>query len=274
MKLRVITGFVAAAALALLLVQHVLWETPLLLIAIYAFYIIALSEIIAAFRNKGLEPVRWAIYLAGVILMPAYYWRGTDTLMSALFLSVFLALCASIFRRDPREGDFLATCFPLIYPTIPFLALFMLAMLPQRQFLVTFIAIFITSISSDVFALLVGVRFGKHKLIPSVSPKKTWEGAIGGLAASILFTVLYGVILNHFLGYNFRFIHFVGLGAVGSIATQLGDLVASVIKRYCGVKDFGKIFPGHGGVLDRMDGMTLNALLTYVYFIMVMGFVT
>jgi len=130
--------------------------------------------------------------------------------------------------------------------------------------------LFALSASSDSAALFAGKFFGKHKLIPRVSPNKTVEGAIGGIAGSLIAAMVVYTI-TAVRGEGLSIFMFIGLGIVGSVLTQVGDIVASYIKRFCGVKDFGKIFPGHGGLLDRLDGILFTAVGLCI-FVMVTGF--
>jgi len=136
-----------------------------------------------------------------------------------------------------------------------------------------FAFIFAVSALTDVFAYFVGILFGKHKLCPNISPNKTIEGSIGGLAGGLLGSALvYWVfevwqIFGEGLGLSIHglstpnlVIVYVAIGLIGSVLTQIGDLLASLIKRHCGIKDYGKILGAHGGVMDRLDGVMLNAV--------------
>ena len=114
---------------------------------------------------------------------------------------------------------------------------------------------------SDAFALFAGMAFCKHKLAPELSPKKTVEGAVGGFAGAIICTVIYGAVLQFGFSMQVNYLYLVIYGALGSIVSQLGDLSFSYIKREYGIKDFGNIFPGHGGVLDRFDSVIFCAPL-------------
>lgn len=123
-----------------------------------------------------------------------------------------------------------------------------------------YLLIFLGAWITDIFAYFTGVFFGKHKLIEDVSPKKTIEGSIGGIFFCALFYVCYGLIISHFFKVNVNIV-FLGIsGLILSVISQIGDLIMSVIKRHYGVKDFGKIFPGHGGVLDRFDSILAVSL--------------
>ena len=115
--------------------------------------------------------------------------------------------------------------------------------------------IFIGAWVTDTFAYFTGVLFGKHKLIPNVSPKKTVEGAIGGVVFCIIIFVVYGAIVNNFTQHDISLIVLAVAGLLSAIVSMIGDLSMSVIKRTYGIKDYGKIFPGHGGVLDRFDSI-------------------
>lgn len=120
---------------------------------------------------------------------------------------------------------------------------------------------FILCFGTDSAAYFVGCAFGKHKMAPVISPKKSWEGAIGGVLGGILLMMLYVLILK--LGFDFK-VNFAAAalyGIMGAVSCVLGDLVFSVIKRQTGIKDYGNLLPGHGGILDRFDSMTVVAPL-------------
>ena len=125
--------------------------------------------------------------------------------------------------------------------------------------------IFIGAWVTDTFAYFSGMLFGKHKLIPNVSPKKTVEGSIGGTIFCIAFFIGYGAILNAFTDADISLVLLACAGLVSAIVSQIGDLSMSVIKRTYGIKDYGKIFPGHGGVLDRFDSILAVAIVIAIF---------
>ena len=126
---------------------------------------------------------------------------------------------------------------------------------------------FVIAFSSDTGAYFVGTFLGRHKLVPHISPKKTVEGAVGGMAAGALLTFLYGLILKG-LGFGVNLISLTVFGLIGSVVAQLGDLTFSAFKRQYNIKDYGSILPGHGGVLDRFDSIYYLAPLTEVWIAM------
>ena len=120
---------------------------------------------------------------------------------------------------------------------------------------------FVLAFLSDSGAYFVGCFFGKHKLAPVISPKKTVEGVFGGVAGAIVGMLIYGLVLDLGFGFHVNYFYAVVYGAIGSLAAVFGDLSFSAIKRQTGIKDYGNLIPGHGGVLDRFDSMTVVAPL-------------
>ena len=128
-------------------------------------------------------------------------------------------------------------------------------------YLLTFICAWVT----DIFAYFVGRFLGKHKLIPAVSPKKTVEGAVGGVVFCVIATLVFGFVIERFFnqggGIAANYIVLAVSGVFISVVSQTGDLIMSVIKRHYGIKDYGKLFPGHGGILDRFDSVLAVSLI-------------
>jgi len=123
-----------------------------------------------------------------------------------------------------------------------------------------YLLIFIGAWITDIFAYFTGMLLGKHKLIPDVSPKKTVEGSIGGIVFCSLCFVLFGIVIDAFFDGNANLIFLALSGVIVSVISQVGDLIMSVIKRHYGIKDYGKLFPGHGGMLDRFDSILAVSL--------------
>lgn len=124
---------------------------------------------------------------------------------------------------------------------------------------------FIGAWITDIFAYFTGRFFGKHKLIPEISPKKTVEGSIGGTVFCVLGFVVYAVILRECFNINVNILICSITGFVSAIVSQIGDLSMSAIKRHYGIKDFGNILPGHGGILDRFDSIMAVAVVLAIF---------
>ena len=122
----------------------------------------------------------------------------------------------------------------------------------------------------DTLALFGGRRFGKRALCPEVSPKKTVEGALFGLLGSVLFGVITTLVFSIFTVPPI-FWHIAILSLIAGLAGQVGDLFASLVKRHCEIKDFSNVFPGHGGMMDRLDSVFFSTVVVYVYYIFYIG---
>lgn len=244
---------------------------------IMSFAFVGTYEMYHTFRKSEYKNSWGAPLLLCVAIYPLWYFLGYKGILIALSLSICLALAVFTFKAEMELKDLLATIFSLIYP----MAIASLAFALSREFpcggtfAISF-AIFLP-VFSDTFAYLVGSTLGKRKLCPSISPKKTVAGAIGGLLGSILCAVtffllfdLYAVIPVGYVSFSdsvaVRAVVFVVLGIVGGILAEIGDLAASRIKRTINIKDFGNIFPGHGGVLDRLDSIMFTLVMFFTAF--------
>lgn len=191
----------------------------------------------------------------------------TATYLGILMLTLFIMLAAGIFssKTDVVESAF--TFSLCMYVITGFVSIVLLRKEDHGEyyFLIPIIAPF----SCDIFAYLTGRLFGKHKLVPRVSPKKTVEGAIGGTFFCTAICTVYGLILRHALELDFilPWWAFVVGGLLIAVVSQVGDLIASVIKRRYGVKDYGNILPGHGGIIDRFDSVIPTVPLFLILFI-------
>ena len=244
---------------------------------IMSFAFVGTYEMYHTFRKSEYKNSWGAPLLLCVAIYPLWYFLGYKGILIALSLSICLALAVFTFKAEMELKDLLATIFSLIYP----MALVSLAFALSREFpcggtfAISF-AIFLP-VFSDTFAYLVGSTLGKRKLCPSISPKKTVAGAIGGLLGSVLCAVtffllfdLYAVIPVGYVSFSdsvaVRAVVFVVLGIVGGVLAEIGDLAASRIKRTMNIKVFGNIFPGHGGVLDRLDSIMFTLVMLFTAF--------
>lgn len=197
------------------------------------------------------------------ILIPSRY------LILLTFAFVFASFLIMLFSNKKINADKVGLLmFGLVY--IPYF-LSNIILIRDMELGNLFIwLVFIGSFLTDTMAFFVGITLGKHKLCPTISPKKTIEGAIGGTLGGILSFIVFGLIINYFFrdmlnGASLSLPLLAVLGFLVAIASQIGDLTASLIKRHYNIKDFGNIFPGHGGMLDRCDSIILVAPVIYLF---------
>ena len=192
-----------------------------------------------------------------------FFTNYTIILLGIFTIGVICILCIYIFWYPKFNANQVAgSIFGLIYTT------FMMSFIyytRESQDGIWFIwVIFITSWVSDTCAYFVGSAWGKHKMTPRLSPKKSWEGAVGGIIGSGIATSIFGLIyeINHESRFLMILVFFL-IGCIGAFISMCGDLVASAVKRNNNVKDFGNVIPGHGGILDRFDSVLFTAPTVY-----------
>lgn len=268
MRQRIVTG-----AVSLLLVAAILYFRGWLAnLAVTALMLIGLWEEFEAFR-KVHEPVRWPVFLVSLLILPGYYWIGVAVILPLLVTGTLLVMLTVCCRKEPDWVDAGVSVYPIITIFLPMSLLYVLfndIYQPHGVHLV--LLVLVIAMLSDTCAYFVGVLFGKHKLCPNVSPKKTVEGAVAGLVGSVIGSVVYTTILVR-LGYPGmpRLPAVLGISLLGGVAAQVGDLTASLVKRHCGIKDFGSFFPGHGGVMDRIDSIIFTLMVVCSYALMWIG---
>lgn len=196
----------------------------------------------------------------------SYIWIGAGAFCFVLFL--FMYAIAHYEKETPVPfGTISAAIFAGVVFPLMLSSLLRLRMLTGGNVWV-FMPLAI-AFGSDTFALFAGMFFGRHKLAPQVSPKKTREGAVGGMVGGVFGMTLISFASSYFNGVSLDVLTIVVMGVVGSLISQLGDLSFSVIKREFGVKDYGHLLPGHGGILDRFDSVSFVA--PAVWLMMVLG---
>lgn len=269
LKDRLIIGFGGGALVCLMLLTP---YNALLWIAVVAVAIMALTELYSAlgyFKNN--KPLAFFGYIAAVMILfggISFDFAGAiipPTWMLSLMAYLAVIMIYMVLTHGKTAFADITSSFVSVIYTVLFLShLILIRNLPDGYFLIW--APIIISWLSDTMAFAFGMLFGKHKLIPSVSPKKTVEGAIGGVLGGVVFMLLFGFICEFFCGKSVNYINITILGALGSVLSQFGDLTASCIKREYNIKDFGNLLPGHGGILDRFDSVIVVAPFVY-YFI-------
>lgn len=265
MKQRIITGVIfAVLCLAVIFLSHT-FIYPLTLCVLCVVGVTEMLKCIGSLSNPfmSIPSLLYAVICPTVAMNYRY-----GVLMATTLGFMFLLLTMLIFANEKVKTEKICTTFVMVaYITISFVSLIRLryittepgtnagATVGQYIYLLVFIAAWVT----DTFAYFTGFFFGKHKLCPKISPKKTIEGSIGGVLFCVIAFMVYGFAASKICNItpNYTGLAFVGL--LMSALAQLGDLLASVIKRTYGIKDYGKLFPGHGGVLDRFDSVLLLA---------------
>ncbi|GAA0861543.1 phosphatidate cytidylyltransferase [Paraclostridium tenue] len=250
-----VVRIIAALALIPLLLFVIYGGLPLY-IAEAIIGIIGLDEFYKAFKSKSIQPISILGYLFAIYLSIKNIFKLQTEYTYIFVFILFLIGIVYILSNKKNIIDFSITFIGIFYIPI-FLDYIVLTINNFRLGGIYVWLIFIISFMTDTFAYFSGYLFGKHKLIPSISPKKTIEGSIGGILGSTICCIIFGYI------FKLDITHMILVGSIGSIVAQFGDLFASAIKRYVGIKDYGKLIPGHGGILDRFDSVILVAPFVY-----------
>lgn len=266
MTARILTG-VTLLSLLLLAIYFSGWVFAILWIACVC---IALFEMFRALKNAGHELLVWPTWSALLVAIPGFLLLtelGSLLLLVLLVATtLFIVSALMMFRKDSTLEDLCMSVLPLFAIVIPAMSLLGLTRIETIGLKRIFISLaFFIPVAGDSAAFFIGSKYGKTKLLEAVSPKKTVEGALAGLVGSILAANLVYLIGLYFKLNMPIFLHFILLGLLGGIAGQIGDLFASFVKRHCQIKDYGQIFPGHGGMMDRIDSVFFCGTLVYLY---------
>lgn len=235
--------------------KYIVFPITLALLALFAVY--EMLRVLSIHKNYFLSVPAYLMALALPIL--AYFFveeRATLLLAAAAVLFAYLiyTFFVAVFARGKIKFADVSRAFSAVsYIVLSFGALSVMRYMKNGIW--NLVIVLIAAWGSDVFAYFTGMLFGKHKLIPEISPKKTVEGSVGGIVCATLLTVLYGFIVSRATDLVPNYVVLALSGFILSAVSQIGDLVASLIKREQGVKDYGNIFPGHGGVMDRFDSV-------------------
>ncbi len=262
---------VISALVGLVLLIAVLYLGSITLgIAVSFIALIGLGEFYnSVSKVKDINPIKTVGYLSVLPLLilglKETGWYNVDiNILTGISVCVLIFLSMAFIVFDHKKFniiDICATAFGIAY--VPFLMSFLILIRNMEKGQVLIWLIFIGAWGTDTLAYTFGRLFGKRKIIPEISPKKTVAGAIGGTAGCIALMLVFGIIAKANFGLNISSIALVLLGLFCGVISQIGDWSASAIKRYVGVKDFGKIMPGHGGVLDRFDSILFVAPVVY-----------
>ncbi|MGL5245800.1 MAG: phosphatidate cytidylyltransferase, partial [Sarcina sp.] len=218
--------------------------------------VVGMYEFYKTVKVKEMKP----IVFMGYLLLALYYYTGNnfEILSYMIIIATFMLLCIPVINFKYNFIDVAITLLGFIYVGIFFSFIYLVNSKDGGQYLVWLI--FLSSWFCDTMAYYAGRFFGKHKLCPKVSPKKTIEGSLGGVLGSTIACVIFGMIVSKYYFIIPMSAYFI-IGILCGVFCQFGDLVASSIKRYVGIKDYSNLIPGHGGILDRFDSILFSGVV-------------
>lgn len=264
MKTRLLTAAIGIPFLVFCLVERG-WLAELMVVVLT---LIAMRECYNALRAAKYDVCTWGGYLAVILMWPLSLLMGVLDPLLLVLAAMCVTMTGIMLHKTPTFPDAAASVYPLFTCLLP-MSMFMM-MVNATYGTVPGVALitmaFGISYGGDGAAYFGGKTLGRHKLCPAVSPRKTVEGAVFGL--------LGGMVVA--LGVRLFFVHVLNcpmprnsaallLGLIGSFTGQVGDLTASLLKRHSGIKDYGNVFPGHGGVMDRFDSTIFVLIVMYCY---------
>ncbi|MBQ3611552.1 MAG: phosphatidate cytidylyltransferase [Firmicutes bacterium] len=257
MKTRVLSGLIMAPLLVILY-----FGGYILFAACFLIGIMAVREFYNGFHAMDIKPNYGIAVIAAIALYAIDIFTDDPQWYMLWFFAVVLASLLYLFNIEHRKlEDAMATITGIVY--VVFFS-FHVTLVEQTEYGILIWLVVLTAFGTDIMAYFSGFLFGKHKLCPKISPKKTIEGSIGGTLGS--------VILSGLFGYFFApevLVHCLVIGVLGGIVSQFGDLTASIFKRKMGIKDYGNLIPGHGGILDRFDSVLFTGPMVYYYIVLV-----
>lgn len=275
MKNRVITSVAIIAAMLTVVIfsKFIVYPLALALLAIIATF-----EVLRVIGSHKIWTLSIPAYLISAAFpLTAYFVDSNNSLefllilAAAVFVYLVWLMGVSVFSKGKIAFSKVSeTLVGVTYVAVSFTSLSLIRYINHNFGVFLVVLVFVISWTCDTAAFAVGSLIGKQKLIPEISPKKTVEGAIGGVVFSALLCALYGLGLDLVIEkIQVNYLYLILFGIILSVVSQLGDLIASLIKREYDVKDYGRIFPGHGGVLDRFDSVlavsTILLILSIVF---------
>ena len=292
MKNRLISGTLYVVILLAFYLLKIFVHDFLFDVLIYGFALIGTFEILRAMQDKTTKAQRVLVWIFSIICIPVvavseYFFRyGLHVMSVCFFLLVFALLSLLVVRHEETSPENIgASLFAAVYPTI-MLTLLVLAnhigaesataqSLALDSRLVVLL-IFVISPCADAVAFVFGMLLRKYlpkKMAPTISPNKTVIGGIGGLVGGMLGALavyfIYNSLFGSYADMQIWLPVYLATGLVSAAATEFGDLVESCIKRKAGIKDMGKVMPGHGGILDRIDGTLFATAAVYLVFVII-----
>lgn len=266
MAKRIMVGILLVGLFAALLI----FGGELRMIVFSLAAVVSAYEMGRLFRAKGYRPVMGPLYVFGALYYFAIARFGYPLMLLIWFLCVVAIAVDRIFSKKRTTEDAMSALVIMVYPLMLYaaLALVISGNVRTAGSILGMLLVFACPLVGDTFAFFVGSFLGKHKLCPHISPKKTVEGSVGGFIGGALGGLLC-YLLQPIWGMSYQLLPMLVVGLICGGLGQIGDLFASVLKRWADVKDYGNIFPGHGGVMDRLDSVLMCApiVLCYIYLV-------
>jgi len=222
--------------------------------------ILGVREFLNGFRNMGFKPSEPIAFVSIFVLYAInLFWPMNFTYIMAWLAASVIACQLYLFHVEEHKAeDTLITMMGIVY--VIFFSFHIVLVDQTGPYSILIWTVILAAAGTDIFAYFIGSALGKHKLCPHLSPKKSIEGAIGGVIGSVALCALFAYLFAPYL-----MLHFVLIGLIGSPFAQCGDLAASAYKRKMGIKDYSNLIPGHGGIMDRIDSMLFMAPFVFYY---------
>lgn len=257
-RTRLLSGIVLVIAALVLIITG----GDVLLVSTAVISLIGMFELYRVFHIEKELPGMLG-YLAAVVYYVNLRFLFLPDLMMFVLGILILLMFAYVFTYPRyRTEQLLAAFFGVFYVAVMLSYVYQTRMIAQGAYIVWLI--FLCSWGCDTCAYCVGVLIGKHKMAPKLSPKKSIEGAVGGVLGAALLAFIYGMVFRDAMGTETEHVLIMAaISAVGALVSMVGDLTASAIKRNYEIKDYGRLIPGHGGILDRFDSVIFTAPMIY-----------
>ncbi len=259
MKTRIISGIIMVPLLLI-----IYFGGYPLLIAAAAIAYVGVTEFCNGFEHMDVHPSKWIAYIMITVLYAGHLILGVNQtfLLVWIVLSIMVSMIYAWRITEKKPYDGVATMTALVYIVLFSYHIVIIdnTAYPEMTWLVV-----IAAFGSDIMAYFTGYFLGKHKMAPNLSPKKTIEGGVGGVLGSAIFCALFG-----YFCFPSLMLHCMVIGVLGGLVAEAGDLTASMFKRGMGIKDYGNLIPGHGGIMDRFDSVIFVAPVVCYYILFVL----
>jgi phosphatidate cytidylyltransferase len=263
---KLLPSILVSIALLALVFGTVYRFKPLFGLLVWVAIMLAIRELVNAYKHGGIELPRFALQVAGSAVLICAWFGKVSGLAVAMSVAIPNVMVFILFK-GPK--DFVrraaSAAFAIFY--LAFLGGFIILLAHHSDGAARILTLVVLVSCNDTFAYISGVLFGKHPLVPKISPKKTWEGLVG----SFIFTPTGSALVFHYALHKHWWVG-AGIGIMAVITATCGDLIESAVKRDLSIKDMGSILPGHGGILDRLDSILFTAPAVWFAFELIKRF--